>query len=296
MRITVIINPVGGTRPDRGGARARLAARLLETRGHRVDAVETAHAGHAGDLARQAVARGAALVFAWGGDGTVNEVGAALAFAETPLGIIPSGSGNGLARALGISPRPDAAITEALEGQDRRIDVGELGGRLFLNVAGVGLDALVARRFNARAGGRRGLATYVTISLRALIDHTPQEYAVAFDGERVRRSLDLLVLANAPEYGNGVRVAPDARLDDGRLDLVMMADARPVVVNLWRAGRLLRGTLDHARGISTGWVESLRLSAATPIAFHVDGEAVAGGADLEARVHPGALSVRVKRE
>ena len=110
---------------------------------------------------------GARLVIAWGGDGTLNEVGSALAFTETPIALVPSGSGNGLARELGVNRRPERAISEALRAAPRAIDAGELGGRLFFNAAGIGLDAHLARCFDTD-GGRRGLAGYVRITAREL--------------------------------------------------------------------------------------------------------------------------------
>ncbi len=185
----------------------------------------------------------------------------------------------------------DRAIAGALSGTDRRIDAGELDGRLFFNVAGVGLDALVARRF-AAAGSRRGLATYVALSLRALLDHDPLECTVTLDGSTVTSRLDLLVLANASEYGNGIRVAPDARLDDGALDVVVV-ESRSLATNVWRAGRLLQGKVGFAPGVLTRRVEHVRITASDPIWYHVDGEPIEGGRELLARVHPLALKVRV---
>ena len=109
----------------------------------------TERVGHAFVLAAAAVDRGISSVLAWGGDGTVNEVGAALSFHDVSLGIVPVGSGNGLARELNIGRHPRHAIIVALEGRDRRIDAGELGGRLLFSVAGIGLDAY------SRASGKR---------------------------------------------------------------------------------------------------------------------------------------------
>src|SRR5690606_23555849 len=111
---------------------------VLATLGTNGDVVVTERPGHARDLAAAAVAQRRRLVIAWGGDGTINEVASALTFGEIPLGIVPSGSGNGLARTLAISPRPDVAIREAIHATPEPIDVGELGRRLFVSVAGVG--------------------------------------------------------------------------------------------------------------------------------------------------------------
>src|SRR5205814_8811726 len=120
--------------------------------------------GHARELTEAAVARGVRLVMAWGGDGTINEVASALVFGDVPLGIVPAGSGNGLARQLSISRKPPDAIRQAIVAAPRRIDVGEIGDRLFVNVAGIGFDAYVAWKFNEEGTRRRGLMTYASIS------------------------------------------------------------------------------------------------------------------------------------
>ena len=160
MSIAIIVNPIsGGARPDTAGHRVALAAAVVAAHGDAADVVVTERPGHARELAAAAAARGARLVIAWGGDGTVNEVASALAFGPTPMVIVAAGSGNGLARELGVNRRPDRAIAAALHAEPRAIDVGELGGRFFVNLAGVGFDARVAERFGACGSGRRGTGT-----------------------------------------------------------------------------------------------------------------------------------------
>ena len=140
--IAIIINPIsGGVRPAEARARAELASAIVDRHGDPAEVFVTERAGHARDLTRAAVARGSRLVMAWGGDGTINEVASALAFGEIPLGIVPAGSGNGLARQLGVKRQPADAIRLAIAAEPRRIDLGELGDRLFVNAAGVGFDA-----------------------------------------------------------------------------------------------------------------------------------------------------------
>src|SRR5881296_1381917 len=143
MPIAIIINPMSGARSRAGaiGGRVELARRVAAACGETADVFVTEQAGHARDLARTARAGGARLVVAWGGDGTVNEVASALAFGDVPLGIVPAGSGNGLARELHVSRRPEQAIAAALRAEARLIDVGEIEGQRFVNVAGIGFDA-----------------------------------------------------------------------------------------------------------------------------------------------------------
>src|SRR5262245_44829740 len=126
MSVAIIINPLsGGATAAEGRRRAELATSVLANHGERGDVFLTDRRGHARDLATAAVRRGTRLVIAWGGDGTVNEVGSALVGGDTPLGIVAAGSGNGLARELGIARRPARAIADALSGIPRSIDAGE---------------------------------------------------------------------------------------------------------------------------------------------------------------------------
>src|SRR5207244_3720618 len=146
----VTINPIPGTggRNDVARARAAQASTLLSSRGQDPSNVFiTERVGHARDLAHAAIDRGISTIVAWGGDGTMNEVGTALAFKDAAIALVPSGSGNGLARHLGIPFDPAAALDVACSGRERTIDAGEIGERLFFNIAGIGLDARVAHRF-----------------------------------------------------------------------------------------------------------------------------------------------------
>jgi diacylglycerol kinase (ATP) len=248
--------------------------------------------GHAVELARAAVARRTPLICAWGGDGTVNEVVRVVAGTGTALGVVPAGSGNGLARDLGIPREPGRALGIVLGRRERVIDVGDVDGHLFVNLAGVGLDAHVAACFNARGSARRGLWPYVRICAGEIFRYQAREYDIRVGGETWRELALLLVCANARQYGGGAVVAPTARPDDGHLDLVVVAP-RPPVVALRDALHLFRGTLDRAPGVRTARVTTADIAAADPILFHVDGEAVTGGPMLTVRVRPAVLRVRV---
>jgi YegS/Rv2252/BmrU family lipid kinase len=293
--IAFIINPIsGGVRPDGARARAELASAIVDRHGNAAEVFVTERAGHAKELAKAAVARGASLVMAWGGDGTINEVASALAFGDVPLGIVPAGSGNGLARQLGISRKPAEAIKQAIGAEPRRIDVGEMEDRLFVNVAGIGFDAYVAWKFDEAGTGRRGLATYASISSRALLSYVPATYTIRTDeGEKCSpvRAV-MLTVANGPEFGNGAIIAPGARVDDGRLDLVLIEETSRLrtVVQL---PHLFQGTINRAKGCSIRQISKATIESDLPMKFHVDGEPVSGGTSLRVRVHPGALSVSV---
>ena len=294
MSIAIIINPVaGGAAPESARARAELAAAVLERSDRTGDIFVTEKAGHARSLTEAAIGRGVDLVVAWGGDGTINEVASALAFGDVALGIIPAGSGNGLATEMRIDRRPERALTGAIEATPSRMDVGEIGGRLFVNVAGIGFDAHVASQFDMPGNVRRGFRSYVTIGVRALLTYTPATYRISTgDLYRTFRAV-LVAVTNGAQYGNGAVIAPRARLDDGELDLVVVEE-KWRAITLLQTPRLFSGSIGCAPGYSSRRVREVTIECAQPMMFHVDGEPVQGGTSLTARVHPGALKVCIK--
>jgi diacylglycerol kinase (ATP) len=292
MSVVVIINPIAGAsrRAVSVAARVDLARRVAAASGETADVLVTEQAGHAGELARTACAGGARLVVAWGGDGTVNEVASALAFGDVALAIVPDGSGNGLARALRIPRDAPSALAAALKGTARAIDAGELGGRLFFNVAGIGFDAHVAARFNASGNRRRGLAAYVSLVAREALGYRAARYTITTPEGRASVRSWLVVLANGTEFGNRIRIAPRARVDDGLLDLVIVKE-NSRLGTLWGMRRLVTGSVERAPQWSSRPIGQATIDSDAPMMFHVDGEPVQGGTTLEARVHPGALKI-----
>ena len=291
-RVAVIINPIAGlgVRPDTARQRAELAAACAETHGVNAEIFVTERRHHARELAEAAVARGTEMVIAWGGDGTVNEVASVLVHREAALGVVPSGSGNGLARELGLPFEPRAAFERALAARRRQIDAGEFAGRLFFNIAGIGLDADVAHRFAASGHARRGLSMYIVQSTAALLSHQAEPMRLTVNGEaRDVRPL-LIAFANARQYGNGALIAPAARIDDGRLDVVVIAD-RPLLGILRRVPALFRGTLASVPGVSMETAVTAQVMANGPIRYHVDGEPCEASGPLTASVRAGALTV-----
>lgn len=292
--IAVIINPISGTggRLEVARERARRAAALLTARGLRADIFLTERVGHARELTQAALERGISTVVAWGGDGTVNEVASALAFRRAALGIIPSGSGNGLARELRIPFDPDRALDVALGGATRCIDAGELDGRLFFNIAGIGLDARVAHRFAVEGLVRRGFLRYLEITARELLAARPGEHTIVADGRTMRVRALLIAIANARQYGNGAIIAPHARLDDGRLDVVVVAD-RSTLRAFLQVPRVFMGQIARIPGVTMRAAVEIQVTSAQPVVYHVDGEPYVGAASLAARCRPAALQVKV---
>lgn len=291
----VVINPISGVRAHAGGAaEVALAHRVLGEAGYTADVAVTTGPGHATELAREAAGRGVELVIAWGGDGTMNEVARAVAFGPMALALVPAGSGNGLARDLGVPLDAAAALALAGRGRRRHIDAGEANGQLFFNVAGVGLDARVAHRF-AESKGRRGLSRYAQLGAQELLRYRAADYDVSWDGGAAAGRKLFIALANSRQYGSHGCIAPAARVDDGRFDLVIVDD-QP----LWRVVRrvpaFFAGTLQSGGGVHMTTFAHARIASPAPLDVHLDGEPATVAGPLDVRVHPRALTIVVPPE
>lgn len=292
--VVAIVNPLSGA-----GAIPHVAERRVALLTERFAAAGitgivhlTERPRHAGDLARAAIAAGARILIAWGGDGTINEVGTAVAGTSAVLGIVPAGSGNGFASEIGVPKDPRAAIDVALLGRDRPIDAGELDGRLFFNIAGIGFDAVIAERFNAQALGRRGMGPYVRIGIRETFRYRAAAYRIVLDGEELRTTALLIAFANGREYGNGIRVAPHARMDDGKLEAMVVEDRAPLS-RLWCGRHLALGTANKAARVITRSIASATVETGDDILYHVDGEIGRARGAVHVRIRPKLLTVRV---
>jgi YegS/Rv2252/BmrU family lipid kinase len=248
----------------------------------------TEHPGQAYALSAAAVQGGCATVVAVGGDGTVNEVARALAGTPVVLGIIATGSGNGLARHLGIHGSWDRAFATLRNGQPRAIDVGFANGCPFLNVAGLGFEAELAERFNRAR--RRGLLAYAFLTLRAL--RTAPSLACRIRaGDSVHEfTASTVAVANASQYGGGLRIAPRARVDDGRLDLCALPPLR------WNnllplTFRLRTGGIGAAKGVLQLQAPAFTVELPGPARLHTDGETHLVGSEVHFVVQPGHLRV-----
>ncbi len=293
MKIRAILNPRAGV-----AAQATQADLSRGRPGWPDYAVWLTHApGHAVELARQAVADGADAVLAVGGDGTVNEVARGLLGSRVALGIVPAGSGNGLARALGI-PLQTAHALAALEGAEpRAIDVGFLNGRPFLNVAGAGFDAAVGRAFHERGarGGRRGLFGYVHLSLRELRAYrAPRVVLELPDGARHELNPFVLTFANGPQYGSGAVINPGARLDDGVLEVVVFEDGSRLAM-LAEAPLLFLGGAERLARYRRLTARCVTVTSPTPLPLHVDGDPMPPAERVRVELQPLALWVLAPR-
>ncbi len=293
-RALVVINPLSGRGryADQVQAHRALARDVLAAHDIDADIRPTSAAGDAHRSAQEAASSGCGLVVVWGGDGTVNEAASALVHTGIPLAIVPAGSGNGLAADLGIPFQPRAALAVAARGRTVAIDAGQIADCFFFNMAGIGIDAIIAARFAERGLRRRGPLGYLTLSAAELLRYRAKTYTLTIDAESVEHTAMLVAIANGRQYGNRVLIAPGARLDDGLLEVVVVEQLSMIGI-AWRLPSLFRGTLGPGRGITMRAAQGLRVEASGTIPFHVDGEPRAGMDQLIAQIHPGALLVRV---
>jgi diacylglycerol kinase (ATP) len=290
VKVRAIVNPRAGVR----AARIREALEAGRPSWADYAVYLTREAGHATQLAGEAVAAGADLVLAVGGDGTVNEVARGLFGSPAALGIVPVGSGNGLARALRIPLRPEAALAALERGARRRMDVGFLNGRPFLNVAGVGFDASVGHSFHesGRKGGRRGLLGYVRLSLAELRSYRPPRLVIEVAGERLDLTAFVVTFANGPQYGSGALINPGGKLDDGRLEVVVFEDG-PRWRTLLAASRMFLGGLEREPGYRRFAGPGATVATDAPAAVHCDGDPAGMAERIVVSLRPRLLEVVV---
>ena len=286
-KILFIVNPISG-----GKSKRRIVAlinRLLTKSRFSYEIRYTERAGHALELARDADAD---LVVAVGGDGTVSEVARGLILSRQPktFGIIPCGSGDGLALHLGIPRRPAKAIAVLNEEASARMDYATVNGEPFFCTTGVGFDADVAEAF--ASSGRRGLFTYIATALRLWMHFEPQTYSITVDGETVETSAAIVTVGNVNQWGNQARITPLASLTDGMLDVTVV---RPF--HLWNVPRLafllLTGKAHKAREVRLLRGREVRSERKDNGAAHRDGDPFPAGRILTAKIIPSALSVTI---
>lgn len=288
MQVVFITNARSGRQRRAGALRATIEAAAakcdFESSIERCASLDALDA-----LVDGAVERGADIIVAVGGDGTVHETAKRLIGRDVTLGIVPTGSGNGLARHLGIPVDPAAAVALLVSGKVATIDTAEVNGRPFFGVAGVGFDAVVAHRF--ASSRTRGLFTYVIEAGRAFFAFSPEVYRITVDAEEIETKAFLVVVANSKQWGNEARIAPLASVCDGLLD-VSIVTAIPHLGSLpGMLRRLFEGTLQQSAHLKLlrGAVVTIERDGEGPA--HFDGEAVTLPSRLVFSVKP--LSLRV---
>ncbi len=291
VKVIFIINPISGT-VGKGHIVGMVPQYLGDSR-FEVDIKYTEHSGHAAELARQAASRAFDIAVAVGGDGTVNEVARSLVHTETALGIVPCGSGNGLARHLGIPMNPSGALRVIADCNIEKLDYGMINDTPFFCTCGVGFDAFVSSKF--AESGKRGLLSYIENTLREGLKYRPDTYDIEVDGEKQHYKAFLIACANASQYGNNVYIAPQASMSDGLMDVTIMEPFN-VLEAPQIAIQLFNKSIDTNSRIRTFKCHRLHIHRNAPGVIHFDGDPKQEGQDLDVRLVESAIHVVVNKE
>jgi diacylglycerol kinase (ATP) len=282
-----IINPISGGKKKDGVP--ELIDQNLDKAVFDATIVFSDGVSHARIIALEAVGK-YDIIVAVGGDGTVNEIASAIVGSDTALGIVPYGSGNGLARFLGIPMNPNQAIQTLIKGHAESIDSGTVNGQPFFNMAGMGFDAHISEVFSH--GKKRGFISYVKSSMQEIATYNEQEYHLEIDGQVYDRKAFMLSIANSSQYGNDAHISPNASVQDGLLDICLIRK-----FPLWRFPemgiRMLTKTSE-----STSYVEIIRgkqinVTRQSEGPIHLDGEPQVMGTAIHINIVPNSLKVIV---
>ena len=267
--ILAIINPVSGT-----GSKDKIP-RLIDTvvdhERNDVSIIMSEYAGHAREIAAQAVADGIDVVVAIGGDGTVNEVGSALVGTDTALAIVPSGSGNGLARHLRIPMNASRAMQTLNNGVVGRFDYCLVNDKPFFCTCGMGFDAEVSNKFANE--GTRGFITYIKTTISEFFKYKAEDYVIDIDGIKHEERAFVIACCNAAQYGNNAYIAPRATMQDGLLDVTIMHGFSLLHSPLIGARLFLR-QLDKDRHVSIFRGKQVTIERKQDGIMHIDGDPV----------------------
>lgn len=286
IRLQAIINPVSGV-----GSKKRIPELIEETcakENIRLELSFTEYGGHASELTRNALEQGTDIILAVGGDGTVNEVAKAMIYSDAVLGIIPKGSGNGLARELHIPMDTRKAIDMIRSGKVITIDGCKANDRVFFTTCGVGFDAAVSKKFAAEK--RRGSLTYLKNILEEYLSYKPEAYELLIDDRAMKEKAFLVACANASQYGNNAYIAPHANIQDGLMDVTILSPFTPLDVAPL-AIQLFTRQIDRSSKIKSIPARQVTIVRQKPGIMHLDGEPVEAGCQIELSVLPKALKV-----
>ena len=283
-----MVNPISGIH-DKNGILGCLGEKLDASK-YMWNVIPTQRPGHAVEIAANAVAEGADIVVAVGGDGTINEVARSLVHTDVALGIIPCGSGNGLARHLHIPMDVKKALDVLSVGHETTIDYGKINGRAFFCTCGIGFDAFVSLKF-AHAG-KRGLLTYLEKTLQETLKYKPEIYELETEDGIAKYKAFLIACGNASQYGNNAYIAPQATLNDGLLDVTILEpftvlDVPSLVFQLFNK------TIDQNSRIKTFRCKNICIRRSSPGVVHFDGDPIEIGKDVYIESIPKGLRVIV---
>ncbi len=293
MKVRFIINPVaGGSRKAEQISQA--VTRLLKTEEGIFEIMVTKAKNEGKTLSAEAVKKGYDIVFACGGDGTINEVATPLVGTDTALGIIPAGSGNALSSSLGIPSEIDSSIGLIRKSNFRRIDAGVICGRYFFSTAGAGFDAYLSKKYNDGFICKRvrGLGPYFPLAAFEYLKFRPKPVTIRAGGFTQTLTPFILTVANTERYGGGAFIAPGASLDDGLLDLCIVTG-----MNIIKAGslaiKLFSKKADRLKGFTRMRIDKAEISTGGATIAQADGEPFEWRGDIVIEALPKALKVLI---
>lgn len=291
MRVLIIANPIVGIRKEKKAVVDSIVAEIKKIDGT-VDVTYIMKPGSGRKYATKATLEGYDAVYAAGGDGTINEVASGLVGRSTPLGIIPLGTGNGLARGLDIPLDPEEIKKVLFRKKTIDIDSGVFSSHAFFATAGIGYDAYIANDFEKSRGAKTSILQYVKFALKNYFLRGTEELTLIFDGEKITRKVFAISICNTSQYGGGAVIAPQASPTSGKLVAVIIPK-----IGVFRAipatWRLFHGAVNEVPGIEYRTFTTLRIKRVKPGIYHVDGEPHDGGKILDVEVKPHSLKVIV---
>ncbi len=285
-RILFIVNPISGTNSKEGIMKV-IDEELDKTR-FQSEVRLTEYAGHAANLAKEYAAKDYDIVVAVGGDGTVNEVARSLVHTETALGILPCGSGNGLARHLCLPLDMRKAIHIINLSRIESFDYGVINNLPFFCTCGMGFDAFISLKFSE--AGKRGPITYVENVLREGLKYRPETYEVVDDNGMKSYNAFLIACANASQYGNNAYIAPGATMKDGLMDVIIMEPFDALEAPQMAADLFMK-TLGNNSKIKTFRTNRIHIHRSEPGAIHYDGDPVMTGTDIDVHIEHMGLKI-----
>ncbi|NGX50629.1 MAG: Diacylglycerol kinase [Chlamydiae bacterium] len=285
MKVCFIVNPISGT--GRQKKIKKLIKRNLDRKQFTYEILFTERSKHATELSREAVSNGAQIIVAVGGDGSVNEVARGMIGSNAALAVIPTGSGNGFARHFEIPTNPAEAIRVINQMNTQWIDTVKINQESYLGVAGIGFGADVSRAFSNL--GKRGAAAYLRVIFNELPNYKPKNYHLIIDGKPYNERAFLICFANTQQYGNNAFIAPNAKIDDGFLDVIIWKEfpphAAPKLIH-----DLFTKHLDDSKYTKTFRCQEVILK--KPLqTIHLDGEPMEFDEDVYIRILPSSLKI-----
>lgn len=285
-KVCLIINPISGT-DSKINIPEEVTTSLNPMKSDVIIRI-TGYPRHASEIAREAVREGYKIVIVAGGDGTVNEAARELINTPTRLGIIPLGSGNGLARDLGIPIDTDKALDIIVRGHTRAIDYGMANDHIFFCTCGFGFDAFISDRFAEER--KRGPLGYVRNVLESVVDFKSDDYELTHDDGFLRERAFILTCANASQYGNEAHIAPGASLDDGKMNVSILKPLNALEIPQTTL-QLFTRNIDKNSKMTTLLTRQLHIKRSRAGMMHVDGEPLHAEKEIDVRIFHKGLQV-----